>query len=608
MPLTELHAHQRNLAMGYTQIFSKFAMDVCGCDDPGNRIKLRKAVWLQTTGQRLTAFHSQAGVHVKAHLQTLAEMECAVQLLSKSSSVSRDESSPSKIILASKLLRSHLDVNEATVCRGCSKRNRCPFVRKLVPNSKPKTSLGAVTKILYGVSQSCRLFLKDSDVYPFVLTAEQVEAAAALTDTLGVYLGPTAAERQLQNVSVADRRAVKAIVAHQIKKNKLLDAQREKARKAGVPLNWVPEAVDANAQKTAVKKGPKFDINSDEWIAEDKEEKLSKSNLVFSDSSNPAVLKSTTNVDALSDIPIPRRPSQLRKEAGRTKKSMLREKAMIDLTPLNGRSKHEPEGGYMVGDKPVHPTGGVEYIRAEFLKGKTVLDNVSLASKLWDSASPGIVELKFLTRVPFQDKVPESPRRVTDASLAKVLSLKDGKEEQVQSPQTPNPSMESDRFEQWKARKVKIGILDRRVDGGTNRRSFGDAMDDVEIVTLKANTKSLSATQTTLKSNQEALAAAGSLESHEGKLKFPKLPQWDPALLASQKTPDGKGFAHLMRPVAAQTSKLQPVIDGKSELARSAKGLRRAAKRRPAGAVDRVVATSPTDLAGGRGGFKSQFH
>ena len=405
--------------------------------------------------------------------------------------------------MASKLLRAHLGISEATVCRGCSKRGRCPFARKIVPNNSMKTSLGAVSKILYGFSQSCRLYLKDPERYPLVISGEEMEAAVDLVEKLTQFLEPTALERQLKNVPVAERKAVKAIVERKLKTKQAREEKRIFVKKSGMP-SWMASQFipDTGEKQQPKKKEFKFDLNSEDWVPEEQREQLSKPNLVFSESPPSPSLVRTTSLDRLEDAPIPQRfPNIKQAKFARSDKKLhvLQEKINLEKVGIK-KSQPDPARGYVVGT--AEPSGGVEYIKPQFLKGKTVLDNVSLASRVWESSSSEKI-LKNIKRVPFH----ESPAKngAVDPLLAKVLHKQHlGRERKAQNYE--DTVSEETRFEEWKQRRTAEPVSVLEKDG---------------FFVVSNNTG----------------------------LQFPKLPVWDPAKL-NPKT--DKQYRSLMRPESEQ--------------------------------------------------------
>ena len=502
--------------------FSKFAVETCGCEDSGDRVKLRKSVWHQTVGLRLRDFQNR--FHQIDRLKAVASMECPVQILGKNMTGPRDESCPSKIIQASKLLRAHTNVSEETTCRGCSKRSRCPFARKSISNISTKTSLGALSKVLYGMSQSCRLYLKDPETHPFMISVEEIEAGIKLTDQLGRFMEPWAIDRQLRNVAEADRKALKAIVTRQIRKNQELKKKREEARKLGLPeeLADVPTTEQKPLDEMASQKGQKFDINSDDWIPEEKFDEFSssKSSLLKPDDTERIVpTKTMVEAERVTDTPIPERYPNGRK-IGHKSQDMQKKKSMIDLSKVDQCKAGivTGGGGYVIGQsQPVH-SDGIEYIKGDLLRGKTVLDNVSLASKLWEKSNPYITELKFLKRVPFKAAVTETT--TVDPTLARALSAS-----QPLASLTPVPK-----------RKVKVSLMDKQVDMRGVDLSQSHAISNIEIHTAPLSNTPLYELQ------EQSDTTVGNEESPKasGKLQFPKLPSWDPESVNKIQSRDGR--------------------------------------------------------------------
>jgi hypothetical protein len=508
LPPADLQAHARNVAEGFIGAFSRFAVETCGCEKPDDRVQLRKAVWHQTVGMRLIEF--QKRFQNEPLIRTMGSMECPVQILGKNFTGPHDESCPSKIIMASKQLRAHVDVSEATTCRGCSKRGRCPFVRKVIPNNRGKTSLGALTKVLFGLSQSCRLHLKNPEQHPFVVAVPEVEASLKLIDQLRRFLEPSAVERQLRNVPLADRKAVKAIVARQMKKNEELKEKRAHARRLGIPDELVDSEQGKAKEPKRSPKTPKFDINSSEWIPEEKSDEFSETNIQFRGSKDSPTesSKNFVQADGIERLPIPERYPQGRKLVKTQSKTEKR--TTFDISSVNSKTREGSDGiqgGYVVGEPPKVSSQGIEYIKPDLMRGKTVTDNVSMAAKVWGNMNPHISELKFLKRVPFQAGVPMSPK-ATDATLSKVLS--------------------------------SVNQRPRHI--GKSKENL-DAVKEISSVSPHADTN----------------------ESSSGRLEFPKLPSWDPSTVGKinvgQKTekvrlgPNGivserlrTDFSKLMRP------------------------------------------------------------
>jgi hypothetical protein len=466
--LTEIHT--RNVAAGFLQAFSKFAVETCGCEQPDDRVKLRKAVWHQTVGLHLRDFEKKFP-QSNFFLREIAKMECPVHIPGKDKAGPRDESSPSKIILASKLLRAHTEVSEATTCRGCSKRSRCPFVRKIVPNNKEKTSLGAVAKVLFGMSQSCRLHLKDPEQYPFMISGAEIEAGMKLTSQLGRFLEPSALERQLRNVPLADRKAVTAIVKKQLKKNEDLKKQRQEAKQQGLPENLIDPETLISPKVVNEPKQPKFDVNSADWVPEEKIDEFAEINVELRNMVHAKPLeKPRAKVANVMDLPIPERyPEGRQLVKPKTTKSR---KPTYDLSRLELHPQAETQkvsGGYVVGE-PQLSTPGIEYIKPQLMRGKRVTDNVGIASKVWDSQNSHVSELKFLKRVPFQADPPNAGAK-TDPTLARVLekrtSFKNEEKFEKVSTQAQEvqmkedmPSQESSPMSQGKLRFPKLPSWD----------------------------------------------------------------------------------------------------------------------------------------------------
>ena len=546
---SDLALHQRNLAEGFNKIFSSFAVEICGCANPSDRVKLKKSVWQQTVGMRLSKFEKSVG---NDKLTTVAKMECPVSIHSKSS----EESSPSKIILASKLLRSHVGVNESTTCRGCSKKGRCPFVHKTISNKNSKTSLGALTKVLFGLAQTCRLHLSDPEKYPFLMSAYEIESAADIVEKLEELLEPSALERQLRNVPVADRNAVKAIIKKQLKKKTEIGKEIKRQRKEGLP-DWMRQRLgnpvtDVPAvETTKSSKAPKFDIDSDDWVPEEKADEFSRPNLKFKEHVDKVerAPQTVTSLDSLVDIPLVKRFVKF--DQVFTKKNLRNEgKKITARTPGIAIDPASPTGGYRMSNE--EPIDGIEYIKPQMMKGRTVFDNVSVAGKLWGNTNSWISELKFLHRVPYIDTVPEERVR-SDPLLAEAVENKSrvsAKKNEVNLP---------DMFDAWKQRQGKpkrIAVIDRRFDYNEKSADNVEQWSSAEILTVSPNGVKIS--EMVIDERRSMALKMALAEEPESRLRFPKFPDLElkhDRVASAPRSRGGVDITSLMKPRKLDTSR-----------------------------------------------------
>jgi hypothetical protein len=222
-------------------------------------------------------------------------------------------------------------------------------------------------------------------------------------------------------------------------------------------------------------------------------------------------------------------------------------------------STTEPSGGYSI-----TPQDGIEYIKPQFLKGQTVLDNVSVAGKLWGN-NPWITELKFLTRVPFIETVPHTDQPV-DKQLSEAMAPAEGNVKQSPRRLSPEDSL----FNAWRdyrQEKQKIGLIDKRLD--ERRTDIGD-IGKIEIISLPISTTPLCSTKISV-GNQEALSFAISNSAMgqsitvtdeyvktTSNLSFPRLPQLEPSRTSRREyrgtKTGGVEIESLLRPKDAKNS------------------------------------------------------
>ncbi|CEM31100.1 unnamed protein product [Vitrella brassicaformis CCMP3155] len=243
LPVRSQPAHflesQRHAAMAFIQRLGQFAVECCGCATPQKRIQLKKSLLHASLGLEVETFLTETGMDVR-HLQTLAAMECPVVYPSKDMSVTLLETSPKKIINASKRLRFFLSLPEVTTCRSCSKRGRCA---RFLAAPEGRLDLSDVSRILVGLHTLCRTYVRSPETYNLVVTPSELQSAHATLDALFIYMKPLAQWAGIDKVPLADKRT--ACIAANTIQRKVNDKIRRKreAKMLNMP-EWLRNTLD----------------------------------------------------------------------------------------------------------------------------------------------------------------------------------------------------------------------------------------------------------------------------------------------------------------------------------------------------------------------------
>lgn len=176
----------------YLQKFHTFAVESCGCLAPGNRAHVKRSILYATQDLNFQTLVRELGHHEISALESLAAMECPVLIPDKTME-KVNESMSMRIQYASKRLRRHFSLSETITCRGCTKRKRCGKFKEAAPQEPISCDLADASKVLFGLSQYCRVFLQDcGHNYP-ALPRATLKAAIIVLDGISRVL---AAERE----------------------------------------------------------------------------------------------------------------------------------------------------------------------------------------------------------------------------------------------------------------------------------------------------------------------------------------------------------------------------------------------------------------------------
>ena len=323
----QLVNRQRHLAFSFLQKFTRFAADECGCPSPSNRAYVKRSVFYATATIKMDAFVNHSSLEVE-QLKLLSKMECPVTLPNKAMlTVKANESAAGKILQAAKRLRRHFDLSESQTCRGCSKRSRCRWFKRLPSGQGSEVAAGGdVARVLFGLAQYCRIHLQDPDNYPLDGYSEETFASADhVLEALAEYMKSAARERQnltdLPSTDLKTARQILMDIATKIKRRKDEHKTHNMFNMPPWMLRSLSPTNEANLtprQKWFLRQQNLAQSNPDpktpehlqwEWISEETLEEEKTTNIAPDSSPGHMSLPDgeIVKLDNLDDIPVKRR-------------------------------------------------------------------------------------------------------------------------------------------------------------------------------------------------------------------------------------------------------------------------------------------------------------
>jgi len=456
---------------------------------------MRRAVFHAAVGLELAPFLKKRLGGDVAPLEQLARMECPVAIPDKSMlKVAASESTPKRIIFAAKSLRSHLSLTETQTCRSCQKRSRCRFF-KAAPHENAVGSVSDVARVAFGVAQYCRIFLQHPEAYPFYFTQEEVRSFELVVDALDKHLSEERVVPFYEELEGADDETAREVLLRESRRKLEQQKARYEEKLLSLP-QWMRDSLkpipgrgmtreqldlfnnmggvggesDATpvagvadgSQSSTSRVGVKKPDDEWEWVEEGASPGAPANPLAFGPDSSQlefdqdlrqgrmgAAQNKVVNVDAIQDLPIPKRFEHL--PGGRPEKPTRRfdslrggevggvyrvaegEKGLhgsrkphrIDLDEVGGKDpllgedqsvRPELRGGYTIVDMLSAsayeglPSDAMQYVSLapRALEGVHRYDVGSkykpvdprTLEKLWEQSAQHN-ELPFLNRVPF---------------------------------------------------------------------------------------------------------------------------------------------------------------------------------------------------------------
>lgn len=122
-----------NGCLNFMKNFESFAAICCACNDPKNKVQLKKSIWFSSIGIEMQDFIQYCyeggkefqNDEIKKILEEIVKSECPVILRDKNSVLIEPDVAPKKIVNSAKRMRYFFNISEVHTCRSCHQKSRC---------------------------------------------------------------------------------------------------------------------------------------------------------------------------------------------------------------------------------------------------------------------------------------------------------------------------------------------------------------------------------------------------------------------------------------------------------------------------------------------------
>eukprot|EP00927_Polykrikos_kofoidii_P076475 TRINITY_DN73561_c0_g1_i1.p1 TRINITY_DN73561_c0_g1~~TRINITY_DN73561_c0_g1_i1.p1 ORF type:complete len:1091 (-),score=223.38 TRINITY_DN73561_c0_g1_i1:254-3481(-) len=241
-PVRLSEKEQRQAAFGILQRFARLSEEAFGCKATSNRVHVRRAVFHAAKDQSISAFVEDRLNGDVTMLHSLARLPCPVTIPDKTMlKTVVPESTPKRVIFASKALRRHFSLPETTSCRSCDKRSRCRWF-KAPALEDVSTDLGHVVRVLFGMWQYARAHLRHPEAYPFYFQPVDLKSAEAIMDALTAHMQENLQHMLYSKIEIADEETASELLLKQAKKKLELQQAQAEEKLLALP-QWMRETM-----------------------------------------------------------------------------------------------------------------------------------------------------------------------------------------------------------------------------------------------------------------------------------------------------------------------------------------------------------------------------
>ncbi|GAW83665.1 hypothetical protein, conserved [Plasmodium gonderi] len=157
-----------NGSLNFMRNFENFAVICCACNDPKNKVQLKKSIWFSSIGIEMRDFvdycneeKDESLIEKKKKIfEEIAKLECPVILKDKNTILVEPDVAPKKVVNSAKRMRYFFNISEVHTCRGCSKKNKC---KRFLQKYAGEPDFSDFTRIMIGFYNICKVYTRRNE-------------------------------------------------------------------------------------------------------------------------------------------------------------------------------------------------------------------------------------------------------------------------------------------------------------------------------------------------------------------------------------------------------------------------------------------------------------
>ncbi|SCM25400.1 conserved Plasmodium protein, unknown function [Plasmodium chabaudi adami] len=147
--------------------FETFSIICCACNDPKNKVQLKKSLWFASVGLEMKDFlehcykdNEELLNEKKKIFEEVAKIECPVILKDKNTVLIESAIAPKKVINSAKRMRYFFNISEVHTCRKCNQKNKC---KRFLQKYAGEPDFSDFARVFIGFYNICKAYIKRNE-------------------------------------------------------------------------------------------------------------------------------------------------------------------------------------------------------------------------------------------------------------------------------------------------------------------------------------------------------------------------------------------------------------------------------------------------------------
>ncbi|CXJ23669.1 conserved Plasmodium protein, unknown function [Plasmodium berghei] len=147
--------------------FENFSIICCACNDPKNKVQLKKSLWFASVGLEMKDFlehcykdNEELLNEKKKIFEEVAKIECPVILKDKNAVLIESAIAPKKVINSAKRMRYFFNISEVHTCRKCHQKNKC---KRFLQKYAGEPDFSDFARVFIGFYNICKAYIKRNE-------------------------------------------------------------------------------------------------------------------------------------------------------------------------------------------------------------------------------------------------------------------------------------------------------------------------------------------------------------------------------------------------------------------------------------------------------------